>query len=81
MIKAKVYRNVHWMVLYKFRFLFRYENQNGGYGRTWFNFAPYGENVSKHFFSETTWTIETTQKLGKGHYNDHSLTGWVQSVH
>ena len=34
-IKAKLYMNVHWMVLYKMlRFLFRYEIQNGGYGRT-----------------------------------------------
>ena len=36
-------------------FLFRYEIQNGGYGRTWFNIGPYGEKC----FSETTWTIET----------------------
>jgi hypothetical protein len=34
MIKAKLYMNVHWMVLYKLGFLFRYEIQNGGYGRT-----------------------------------------------
>jgi hypothetical protein len=40
-------------------FLFRYEIQNGGYGRILFNIGPYGENVSKRFFSETTWTIET----------------------
>jgi hypothetical protein len=34
-IKAKQYMNVHWMVLYKLKvFLFRYEIQNGGYGRT-----------------------------------------------
>jgi hypothetical protein len=32
-------------------FLFRYEIQNGGYGRTKFNFGPYGKNVSKRFFS------------------------------
>jgi hypothetical protein len=32
-IKAKLYMNVHWMVLYKLKvFLFRYEIQNGGYG-------------------------------------------------
>jgi hypothetical protein len=37
-----------------------------GYGRTWFNIVPYGKNVSKRFFSETTWTIET--KLPR---NDH----------
>ena len=36
------------------------------YGRTWFNIGPYGENDSKRFFSETTWTIET--KLSR---NDH----------
>jgi hypothetical protein len=36
MIKAKLYMNVHWMVLYKLEgFLFRYEIQNGGYGRTY----------------------------------------------
>ena len=47
-------------------FLFRYEIQNGGYGRTKFNIGPYGKNVSKRFFSETTWIIET--KLLR---NDH----------
>jgi hypothetical protein len=31
-----------------------------------FNIGPYGENVSKRFFSETTWIIET--KLPR---NDH----------
>ena len=49
-----------------FNFLFRYEIQNGGYDRTKFNIGPYGKNVSKRFFSETTWTIET--KLPR---NDH----------
>jgi hypothetical protein len=34
MIKAKLYMNVHWIVLYKLHLLFRYEIQNGGYGRT-----------------------------------------------
>jgi hypothetical protein len=34
-IKAKLYMNVHWTVLYNRKvFLFRYEIQNGGYGRT-----------------------------------------------
>jgi hypothetical protein len=46
--------------------LFRYEIQNGGYGRTEFNIGPYGKNVSKCFFTETTWIIET--KLPR---NDH----------
>jgi hypothetical protein len=46
--------------------LFRYEIQNGGYDRTQFNIGPYGKKVSKCFFSETTWTIET--KLPR---NDH----------
>jgi hypothetical protein len=41
------------------RFLFRYEIQNDGYGRTYFNIGPYGKDVSKRFFSETTWTVET----------------------
>jgi hypothetical protein len=55
MIKAKLYMNVHWMVLYKLKFFFfQYEIQNGGYGRTSFNIGPYGKNVSKRLFSETT---------------------------
>jgi hypothetical protein len=33
MTKAKLYMNVHWMVLYTLGFLFRYEIQNGGYDR------------------------------------------------
>jgi hypothetical protein len=47
-------------------FLFRYEIQNGGYGRTYFNIGPKVKNVSKRLFSETTWTIDT--KLPR---NDH----------
>ena len=43
--------------------MFRYEIQNGGYDRTYFNIGPYGENVSKCFFSETTWTIETKHNI------------------
>ena len=40
MIKAKLYMNVHWMVLYKlYVFLFRYEIQNGGYGGEMFQNA------------------------------------------
>jgi hypothetical protein len=34
MIKAKLYMSVHWMMLYKLQVFFRYEIQNGGYGRT-----------------------------------------------
>jgi hypothetical protein len=66
MIKAKLYMNVHWMVLYNLKVFFRYEIQNGGYGRTYFNIGLYWKNVSKCFFSETTWTVET--KLPR---NDH----------
>ena len=58
--------NVHWMVLLQtLNLLFRYEIQNGGYDRTQFNIGPFGKNVSKRFFSETTWTIET--KLLRNH--------------
>jgi hypothetical protein len=48
------------------QFGFNCEIQNGSYGRTWFNIGSYGENVSKRFFSETTWTIETKLPM-----NDH----------
>ena len=47
------------MVLYKLYVFCSGMKFHGGIG-------PYGKNVSKHFFSETTWTIET--KLPR---NDH----------
>ena len=47
-------------------FEFHIGTKNGGYGRTQFNIGPYGENVSKRFFSETTKTVKT--KLPR---NDH----------
>jgi hypothetical protein len=49
----------------------RYEVQNGGYG----NIGPYGENVSKRFFSETTWTIEA--KLARNNHLKVLLKVWV----
>ena len=56
-------------------FLFRYEIQNGRYGRTKFNFGPFGKNVSKRFFSEIIWTIES-----KLHRNDHWKVLYTVSV-
>jgi hypothetical protein len=41
-------------------------NNNQRLSRACINIGPYGKNVSKRFFSETTWTIET--KLPR---NDH----------
>ena len=46
-IKAKLYRNVHWMVLYK---LYDMKFKMGATAG-----LPYGKNVSKRF-SETIWT-------------------------
>jgi hypothetical protein len=37
-------------------FLISIKNPNFAEG---LHIGPYGKNVSKHFFSETTWTIET----------------------
>ena len=67
MIKAKLYRNVHWMVLYKFYvFCSDMKFKMAATAGLKFNIGPYGKNVSKRFFSETTWTVET--KLPR---NDH----------
>jgi hypothetical protein len=60
-IKAKLYMNVHWMVLYKLDVF--YSDMKFKMAAT---VGPYWGNVSKRFFSETTWTIET--KLPR---NDH----------
>jgi hypothetical protein len=69
MIKAKLYMNVHWMVLYKLYVFcsdmkFKMAATTGlslTLDPTW-----YAKNVSKRFFSETTWTIET--KLPRNDY-------------
>ena len=65
MIKAKLYMNVHWMVLYKLH-VFCSDMKFKMAATAGLNIGPYGENVSKSFFSETTWTVET--KLPR---NDH----------
>jgi hypothetical protein len=51
MIKAKLHECSLDGPLQTLGFLFRYEIQNGSYGRTKFNFGPYGKNVSTRFFS------------------------------
>ena len=60
MIKAKLYMNVHWMVLYNLKVFYSDMNfkmaATAGLSLT---LDPMGKNVSKCFFSETTWTIET----------------------
>ena len=67
MIKAKLYMNVHWKVLYKL-YVFCSDMKFKMAATAGLNFyiEPYGENVSKRFFSETTRTVET--KLPR---NDH----------
>ena len=66
-IKAKLYMNVHWMVLYKlYVFCSDMKFKLAATAGLSLTLDPYGKNVSKRFFSETTWTIET--KLPR---NDH----------
>jgi hypothetical protein len=68
MIKAKLYMNVHWMVLYKL-YVFCSDmkiKMAATAGLSLTLDGPYGENVSKRFFSETTRTVET-----KLPWNDH----------
>ena len=65
MIKAKLYMNVHWMVLYKL-YVFCSDMKFKMAATAGLNIGPYGKNVSKRFFSEATWTVET--KLPR---NDH----------
>ena len=67
MIKAKLYMNVHWMVLYNiYVFCSDMKFKMTATAGLNFNIEPYVKNVSKCFFSETTWTVET--KLPR---NDH----------
>jgi hypothetical protein len=76
MIKAKLYMNVHWMVLYKL-YVFCSDMKfkmvaTAGLSLT---LDPIGKNVSKRFFSDNTWTIET--KLPR---NDHWKVFYKVSV-
>jgi hypothetical protein len=67
MIKDKLYMNVHWMILYKlYVFCSDMKFKMAATAELSLTLDPIGENVSKYFFSETTWTIET--KLPR---NDH----------
>ena len=55
MIKAKLYMYVHWMVVYKlYVFYSDMKFKMAATAGLKFNIGPYGENVSKRFFSETT---------------------------
>ena len=67
MIKAKLYMNVHWTVLYQlYVFYSDMKFKMAATAGLSLTLDPMGKNVSKRFFSETTWTIET--KLPR---NDH----------
>ena len=67
MIKAKLYMNVHWMVLYKLHvFCSDMKFKMAATAGLSLTLDPMGKIVSKRFFSETTWIIET--KLPR---NDH----------
>ena len=61
MIKAKLYMNVHWMVLYNLKvFCSDMKFKMAATAGLSLTLDPMGKNVSKCFFSETTWTVETT---------------------
>ena len=67
MIKAKLYMNVHWMVLYILKvFCSDMKFKMAATAGLSLTLDPMGKYVSKCFFSETTWTVET--KLPR---NDH----------
>ena len=67
MIKAKLYMNVHWMVLYKlYVFCSDMKFKMAATAGLSLTLDPMWGNVSKRFFSETTRTVET--KLPR---NDH----------
>jgi hypothetical protein len=67
MIKAKLYMNVHWLVLYNLKVLcFDMKFKMAAMTGLSLTLDPMGKNVLKCFFFETTWTIET--KLPR---NDH----------
>jgi hypothetical protein len=60
MIKAKLYMNVHWMVLYKLCvFCSDMKFKMAATAGLSLTLDPMGEDVSKRFYSETTGTVET----------------------
>ena len=68
--------HVHWMVLYNLKvFCSDMKFKKAATAGLSLNIGPYGKNVSKCFFSETTWTVET--KLPR---NDHWKVVYKVSV-
>ena len=75
MIKAKLYMNVHWKVLYNLKvFCSDMKFKMAATAGLSLTLDPM-RNVSKCFFSQTTWTIET--KLPR---NDHWKVFYKVSV-
>ena len=67
MIKAKLYMNVHWMVLYKLHvFCSDMKFKMAATAGLSLTLDPMGKMFQNAFLSETTWTVET--KLPR---NDH----------
>ena len=67
MIKTNLYMNVHWMVLCNLKvFGSDMKFKMAATAGLSLTLNTYEKNVSKRFFSETTWTIETIL-----HRNDH----------
>jgi hypothetical protein len=66
MIKAKLYMNVHWMILYKLDvFCSGMKFKLAATAGLSLTLDLFGKNVSKRFFSETTWKIETKRSILK----------------
>jgi phage-related protein len=80
MIKAKLYMNVHWMVLYKiYVFCSDMKFKMAATAGLSLTLNPMGKNVSKRFFSETTWIIET-KLLRNDHWKVLKLSSAVAAI-
>jgi hypothetical protein len=67
------------------RFLFRYEIQNGGYGRTWFNIEPYSISCGGGHFGfpigiKNTHLVEDLPMIIPGHFGFNCSSGFREEA-
>jgi hypothetical protein len=66
--------------LQRLGFLFWYEIQDGGYGRTWFNIGPYGSHVGFPICIKNLNFVEDLSMIIPGHFGFNCPSGFREQA-